>query len=164
MSRIYPVPYTGTITNAGGNADLFSFQPADDIPLRLCGLLLSQTSEVGDTAEENLRITIRRMLATFTVGSGGGVVTAAAPMSGGGDTVWSFTARANDTTIATTSGTNQVITELGWNERNTPFDFWFPDEKYMPIVKQGQAIVICMESTPADDFTACLTAFVEELS
>lgn len=163
MGRIYAVPYNGTITNAGGNADLFSLQPADDIPIRLCGIILSQISEVGDTAEEGLRITIKRMTATYTVGSGGSSVTAAAPMSGSGDTVWSFTARANDTTVGTSSGTTQVMAELGWNERNTPFDFWFPDEKFMPVAKQGQAIAIVMETTLADDMTGSFVAFVEEL-
>ena len=58
MARIYFVPYTGTITNAGGNTDLFSIQPADDIPIRLRGFVLGNVSEVGDAAEEALRITV----------------------------------------------------------------------------------------------------------
>jgi hypothetical protein len=162
MGRIYAITYNGTITNAGGNSDLVSIQPADDKPVRLRGIVLSQTSEVGDAAEENLRITVHRMGATFTVGSGGSAASAAASQEDSGDT-WGFTARCNDTAVATTSGTDQIVSDLGWNERNTPFDFWYPDERFAPKAKQGEAIVVRMESTPADDFTGSFTFFVEEL-
>ena len=163
MSRIYAVPFSGTLTNSGGNADLFSLQPADDKPIKLRGFKLSQISEVGDAAEEGLRITVRRMTATFTVGSGGSSITAAAPINDSGGTVWGFTARCNDTTVATTSGTNQVLDDIGWNERNTPFEVWYPDsDAFLPQAKQTEALVVCCETTPADDLTISIVAFVEE--
>lgn len=162
MGRIYSVPFNGTVTASGGDTDLFSLQPADDKPIRLRGFILSQSSEVGDTAEEGLRVTVRRMGATFTVGSGGSSVTAAAPATDLGDTVWSMTARANDTTVATTSGTNQVWTDLCWNERLSPYDYWYPDRDFCPKAKQGEALIIRLETTPADDLTFSGVAFVEE--
>lgn len=162
MSRIYAVPYTGTITTAGTDTDLFSFQPGDDKPIRLRGFRLSQISEVGDAQEEGLRIAVRRMTATYTVGSGGAAITAAAPISESGGAVWGFTARGNDTTIGTTSGTNQVLDEIGWNERITPYEWIYPDRDWCPFAVQTEALVICMHTTLADDMTGHFTAWIEE--
>lgn len=162
MSRIYAVTFTGTITAAGGDVDYFSFQAGDDKPIKLRGLLLSQISEVGDTAEEGLRVTIRRMGATFTVGTGGSAITAAAPVHDSADIAWGFTARANDTGVATTSGTNQVLAEIGWLNRASPYDFWFPDVQFCPKTKQTEGLVIRQETTLLDDMTVCLTAWIEE--
>jgi hypothetical protein len=162
LSRIYAVPFTGTVTAAGTDTDLWSFQPADDKPIKLAGFRLSQISEVGDAQEEGLRITVRRMTATFTVGSGGGSVTAAAPPGDSAEPAWTFTARTNDTTVATTSGTNQVTEELGWNERNSPYEMFYPDPKFYTKARQTEAIVIRMETTLADDMTFTGTAWIEE--
>lgn len=162
MGRIYAVTYNGTVTAAGGDTDLLSIQPADDKPVKLRGFRLSQYTEVGDAQEEGLRITVRRMGATFTVGSGGSSVSSAAPPSDSADTAWGFTARCNDTTVSTTSGTNQVLEEIGWNERNTPCDFWYPDVQFCPKAKQGEALVIRMETTLADDMSGCFTFWLEE--
>jgi hypothetical protein len=132
--------YHGTITNAGGNVDLFSVQPADDVPVRVRGVLLSQISEVSDAAEEGLQITVNRLPATFTVGSGGGAVTATKNLDNyAGGAVWQATVRANDTTVATTSGTLEEVGAFGWNERNSPYDFFYPDERFAPASSQAPA-------------------------
>lgn len=162
MGRVYAVPFNGTVTAAGTDTDLWSFQPADDKPIKLRGFTLGQISEVGDAAEEGLRITVKRLPATFTVGSGGSSVTAAAPVRSSLDTVWGFTARVNDTTVATSSGTVQVLDEFGWNERNTPYEHWYPDTDYCPSCFQAQGLVVRMETTLADDMTFSGVAWVEE--
>jgi hypothetical protein len=168
MAGFYAPTFTGTITNAGGDVDLGSFSPGDDNPIRLRGFLLSQISEVGDTAEEGLRVTVRRLPATMTVGSGGSSITATKPLGDytGGST-WLFTARGNDTTVSTTSGTGEILQETGWNERNSPYDFWFPDERFAPCIKQSGAnltgLVVRQETTAADDYTGCFTFWLEEL-
>lgn len=160
MGRIYTVSYNGTITAAGGNTDLLSIQPADDKPIKLRGFRLSQISEVGDVQEEGLRVTVKRLPATFTVGSGGSAVTPA-PMDSA-NVAAGCTTRCNDTTVATTSGTAVVIEEIGWNERNSPCDFWYPDAEFSPKVKQGEGLVVCLETTLADDMTGCFTFWIEE--
>jgi hypothetical protein len=110
-----------------------------------------------------MRVTVRRMTATITVGSGGSSITAAAPVDDAGGTVWSFTARCNDTTVATTSGTNQVTEDLGWNVRNTPADFWLPDTDFATKAKQTEAIVVRMETTLGGDIANfCGTFWIEE--
>lgn len=162
MARIYTIPFTGTVTAAGGDTDLWSFQPATDKTILLRGFTLGQISEVGDTQEEGLRITVKRLPATFTVGSGGSLVTAAAPIADSAGNTWGFTARTNDTTVATTSGTAQVLDEFGWNERNTPYEHWYPDRDFCPYAKNGAGLVIRCETTLADDMTFSGVAFVEE--
>lgn len=160
MGRIYTAVYNGAITAAGGNTDLFSIQPADDKPIKLRGFRLSQISEVGDAAEEGLRVTVKRLPATYTVGSGGSSVTPT-PMDSA-DTACGATVRGNDTTVGTTSGTAVIIEEIGWNERNSPCDFWYPDAAFCPKAKQGEALAIVLETTLADDMTGCFTAWIEE--
>ncbi len=160
MSRIYRVPFNGTITAAGGDVDLLSIQPADDKPCRLLGWIIGQTSEFGDAAEENVRITVRHMTATVTIGSGGSAPTPQ-PLRPGTDIAAGFTARVNDTTVSTTSGTSTIIEELGWNERATPWERWVPEEMRNRAL-QGEVLIVRMETTIADDMTGALTFFVEE--
>ena len=164
MSRIYRVPYTGTVTAAGTDTDLLSVQPADDKPCRIVGWILGQTSEVGDTAEENVRITVRHMTATVTIGSGGSAVTPV-PLRPGTDAAAGFTARCNDTTVSTTSGTSTIMEELAWNERNTPWERWIPHSdvaELRPKALQTEVLLVRMDTTVADDFTVAMTFFVEE--
>lgn len=160
MSRIYTVSYQGTITNAGGNADWLNFTPADDKPIKLRGLVIGQVSEVGDTAEENLRFSIMRYPATLSAGSGGSAVTPV-PVDDL-DVAAGFTARANDTTPMSTSGTAATLLEGAWNERNTPYEMWWPDPEFAPKVRQASGLAILMQTTPADDFSITITAYIEE--
>lgn len=161
MGRIYTAVYQGTITNAGGNSDLIEVLPADDKPVKLRGFRLSQISEVGDAAEEGLRITVLRLGATVTSGSGGSAVTPS-PLTSSGGAAAGCAVECNNTTVATTSGTTETLEEIGWNERNSPCDFWYPDRDFSPGVKQGEALCVRMETTPADDFTGLFTFWLEE--
>jgi hypothetical protein len=162
MSRIYRVPYTGTLTAAGGDSDLLSIQPADDKPCRLAGWIIGQTTEVGDTAEESIRVTIRHMTATVTIGSGGSAVTPVANRPGTTDVAAAgFTARCNDTTVSTTSGTSTIMQEQAWNIRSSPWEFYVEDA-WRPMAVQGEVIIVRMESTLADDATVAMTFIVEE--
>lgn len=164
MAGLYAATMTGTITNAGGNTDLGSFQPADDVPIRIRGILLSQISEVADAQEEGLQISINRLPATFTVGSGGAAITACKPLGGYTSAdVWLMTARSNDTTIATTNGTGEALHMCGWNERNTPYDFFYPYKEECPTAKQTTGLTVRQDTTAADDYTGCFTFWVEEL-
>lgn len=161
MSRRYTVPYSGTLTNAGGDADLFELTPADDKPIRLIGLILGQTSEVGDAAEEGLRISIIHLGATVTSGSGGSAVTPV-PVDLV-DSAAGFAAEANNTTIATTSGTATTMYEFAWNIRITPMEMYWPDPMVAPLCRQAAALVVRCQTTVADDISIAITAIVEEI-
>lgn len=160
MGRIYSIVHQGTITNAGGDVDLLELLPADDKPVKLRGLLLSQVSEVADAAEEGLRISIMRLPATVTSGSGGSTPTPI-PMDSA-DSAAGFAAETGNTTVATTSGSAVTLAELGWNIRNSPYEMWFPDDRFCPKAKQGEGLVVRQQTTAADDYTGCFTFWVEE--
>lgn len=162
MSSMYTVPFSGTLTAAGTDCDLGYFLAADDKPIRIRGMRISQTSEVGDAAEENIRISIIRLPATVTVGSGGSAVTPV-DVDDRANTTAGFTARCNDTTLATTSGTAATLEEIGWNERATPYEVWWPDERFAPQCRQASALVVRNQTTVADDISILLTFWVEEL-
>jgi hypothetical protein len=159
MPRYYKVPYQGTVTNAGGDNDLLIVLPADDKPCRLAGWCIGQISEVQDAAEEGIRITVRHMTATVTDGNGTGVT----PVIYGatGDAAAGFTAECNATTVATTSGTSTVVEELAWLNRNTPWEKWW-DEPWQVKARQGEAFIVRMETTIADDMTFVGTFYIIE--
>jgi len=160
MGRIYTVVYAGTITNAGGDTDLLEVLPADDKPVKLRGFSFAQTSEVGDAAEEGLRISIIRLPATVTSGTGGSSATPS-PMDSA-DVAAGATCEVNNTGIATTTGTAVNLCEFAWNIRNSPYDFWFPDAAYCPKAKQGEALIVRQQTTAADDYSGVFTFWIEE--
>lgn len=160
MARKYSVPFSGTFTNAGGNADLVSIQPADDKPVKLVAFKIGQISEVGDTAEEGLELVVIRLVATVTIGSGGGTVIT--PPMDSADPLAGFVARANDTTIGTSSGGTTILEYLQWNIRASPIEFRWPEDDEQYKVKQGEALIIRCNTTAADDITAAWTAIVKE--
>jgi len=156
---VWTIPWSGTLTNTGGNADLWEVLPGDDLPVRILGVELGQISELGDAAEEGLRIQILRMRATVT-GSNG---SAAAPedVSRSNQTP-GFTSEFNGATVATTTGDTEVLYEGGWNIRNSPYPLWFPVEKFQFKAVQGEGLFVRCVSTVADDLTFCGTLWVEE--
>jgi hypothetical protein len=159
MSAIYTVSFAGTVTNAGGNADLLEIVPADDKPVRLRGFVIGNYSEVGDTAEETVNISVLRLPATFTTSNG----TSTTPRKPDDlAAAASMTAETNGATIATTSGTIEILTEFAWNIRSSPFEFWYPDIDFCPMVRGGDGLIIRLATTVADDVSMAFTAFVEE--
>jgi hypothetical protein len=159
MGRMYTVSGAGTVTNAGGDNDLWIFEPADDKPVAIRGFTLAQHSEFADTAEEAVRISIVHMAATVT--NGNGTATTPTPCDHV-VTAAGFTSEFNGATIATTSGASTTKAELAWNLRNSPYEFWFPDENFAFKCRQGEALIIRLQSTLADDISFASTVWVEE--
>ena len=159
--RLYMIPYTGTVTNAGGNADLLEVAPAANKICRIRGIMLGQISEVADAAEEGLQLSFVRMTATVT-GSNGSAVTPVPVRSAIANTAAGAAVEANGATVATTSGTATVMGYLGWNIRNSPWDMFFPDERFCPEVQNAEFIFLRQDTTAADDYTGCFTFWLEE--
>ena len=162
MSHHYSVAVQIDVTTAGGDVDLLSLVPADDKPITLRGFSLSQSTELGEVEEEALIITVRRFGATVTIGSGGSAVAAMKPGEDSADPDWGFSARTNDTTVATTNGTNFLYDTLAWNVRNSPYERWYPEKSFCLKAKQTEAIILRNETVTNDTITICLTVFVEE--
>lgn len=160
MGRIYAVPCAATtVTNAGGNSDLWEILPADDKPIKLRGFRIGQTSEVADAAEEAVEIQVIRLGATVTSSNGTSVTPV--PLDSA-DAAAGFTSETNGATVATTSGTTTIIESLAWNLRGSPCEVWYPDERFCPKAKQGEGLFIRLISTVADDITFVGCAWVEE--
>lgn len=157
MSRIYTVPFAAVAVAAG--EDFFELTSADDKPIELVGLSLTQvgSSDVGDAQEEILRFSVVR--GNTTSGSGG-----SAPTPGPvkpNDAAAGFTAEVNNTTIAS-SGTAVVLHEDGFNVRAGYLNWWPPG---MEIGTNQGAGLLCVRcnSAPADSITLSGTAYVREL-
>ena len=160
MARIYAIPFAGgTVSNAGGNADLWEIAPATQKPVKLRGFRFGQISEVGDTAEEGVEIQIIRMTATVT-GSNGSAVTPV-PMDSA-DTAAGAACEVNGATVATTSGTSTIVESIPWNIRSSPLEVWYPDERFCPKAKNAEFLFIRLITTVADDITFGGCAWIEE--
>lgn len=154
MGRVYTVQFENVTVSAA--QDFFEITPADDKPVKLKGLVLSQSSDVGDAAEELLRISIIRGHATS--GSGGTAPTPA-PLDPV-DTAAGFTAEANNTTIAST-GTAVTLHSEQFNIRSG-YQIWWPPG-CEPRASQAQTtIVVRLLAAPADALSMSGTLYVEE--
>lgn len=156
MGRIYAVTFEGVAVTAA--QDFFEIGPADDKPVALIGLMLSQSSDTGDTAEEILRIKIIRGHATS--GSGGSSSTPR-PVNGTADTAAGCTCEINNTTIAS-AGTGVDLFAHAFNIR-AGLEHYFPPE-CRPSANQGDGtIVVRLMAAPADSLTMSGTLFFEEI-
>lgn len=159
LGRLYVVEFHNVSVSA--QQDFFYVKPAADKMVTLEALYLSNvggTADAGDAQEEDLRVEIIKLPATVTVGSGGGSFTPTPQCIN--DAAAGFTARINDTTVATTSGTALNMHSDGWNVR-VPYVWLPPPEHRFPVVN-ASAIVARLVSTPADAITMNGTLLVRE--
>lgn len=158
---MWAIPFTATVTAAGTDTDLWEILPAAELPVRIRMIRLGQISEVQDAAEEGLRISVKRLLATVTGGSGGAAGAPEDLQKSGGSP--GFASETNNATVATSSGATEVVDEIGWLNRATPMEIWYPDERFAPQCVNGEALVVRMETTLADDMTFVGSVIVEEI-
>lgn len=153
--RIYAASFTAVAATAA--QDLFEIAPADDKPVYLHAVYLMQTTDLGDAAEEVLRVSVLRGHATS--GSGGSTATPRPMMPS--DTAFGGVAEVNNTTIAS-AGTAVELHVDGWNIR-VPYQLvWTPETR--PFCTQAQGlIVVRLMAAPADSVTISGTLLLEEL-
>lgn len=159
MGRIFTLPWQATVTAAGGDTDLWEINPADDQAVYIRMIRLGQVSEVQDTQEEGLRVDVLRMTATVTSGNGTAGTEEEPNRSGqAGGFTWEY----NGSTVATTTGTTETIDMIGWINRQSPLEIWYPELKFAPRAVQGEAILIRLQTTLADDMTFVGAVVLEE--
>lgn len=154
MPRIYTIPIAPAALTAA--QDLWAIVSNTNRSTRLAGIHLFQTSDLGDAAEEVLRVRIRS--GQTSAGSGGSAPTPTpcdASDSGAG-----FTARINDTTQAS-AGTIIVHAELGWNIR-VDRDWWLPPGFTFKF-DGARRWTVELPAAPADSLTIGGTLWVEEI-
>lgn len=140
--------------------DLWEILAATAKPIRIHGWTLSQTTDVGDAAEEVLRINEVRGVGTVTSGSGGSSPTVH-PLDDN-DAAVGATVEANNTTrMAAGTGTLETLSERGWNIR-IPFEVIYTPEM-RPRVNPGDRWTLGIVAAPADSVTISTSITFEEI-
>jgi hypothetical protein len=152
--RIYSITKAATAVTAV--QDLCSILATLGMAFRVHEVVISQT---GQTTVGNLNFSLKRLPATVTVGSGGTAVTP--QKMNNGDASATVTARCNDTTQATTSGTVSVLRAEAWNPINGYQYMPYPDDQ--PIIAPSQGFVVSLDSAPASSISLSITVVVEEI-
>src|SRR5689334_2124266 len=111
MARAYSVQFEAVAVSAA--VDFFELTPADDKPVKIIGLFLSQSSDAGDAQDELLRYQVIR--GHTTSGSGGASPTPV-PLGSSAGAAAGFAAETNNTTIAS-SGTTTLLHSDTFNVR-----------------------------------------------
>ena len=142
MAKIYSAEFSDVSVAAA--QDLFSLLVGDDEPIHLLACYISQNSDVGDAAAENL--TIRIIRGWGTVGSGGSAPTAINLDGKGGSAT--TTVRANDTTEASAGTAVNMHTEV-WNIANT-WIYLPPPELRIRIDQADDIISVSLLAAPTD--------------
>lgn len=154
MGRVYTVEFEGVAVTA--QVDFFEIVPNTAVPCAVHGILLSQSSDVGDAAEEILRI---RFIRNHTTSGSGGAAPTPRPLLPA-DAAAAFAAETNNTTIAS-AGTPLNVLSHAFNIR-TGLELFFPPE--LRIVVDGNTRLVCrLMAAPADSLTMSGTLFVEEI-
>lgn len=156
--RFYTVSFDNVSVSAA--QDLWELTPADDKPIVLMGFTLDNvggTADAGDAQEELLRLMVRR---GYTSSGSAGSAPTPRPLVSAAGAASGFTAEVNNTSLATTGTTHDLIA-LGWNVRVPLREFW--PEEFMPGCSQADTtIVIRLVTAPADAISVSGTLWVCE--
>ena len=133
--------------------DLFTLIASSSTVIAVHGIWISQSSDAGDAASEQLNILIHR---GSTTGSGGSALTAR-PLHNG-LAAFSGTIRANDTTQGTEG--NQIFADsfnvmAGWQ--------WIPTPEMRPHIPPSGRLTVELQTAPADSLTMSGTIIFEVL-
>ena len=142
------------------SVDHFEIINPTDQTLILEEIHITQETEAGDAASEQLRWAIKRATGTYTSGSGGSTTTPAP--QGFGDVASGVTAETNNTTKAV-AGTG-ALTTLWQQAENVHNGLHYVAKQGAEFeFSPGHAIVVTLESTPADPITFSGTITVCEV-
>lgn len=156
MSRVYTVPINAVSVSAA--QDLWQITPAAGKAVKILGLVIGQSSDVGDASSESLNLKISRGFAT--TGSGGTDLTTTSPPVDPGDPAAGFGAKINNTTPAS-GGTEVKLFGDAFNEQ-AGYQMWFPEGTQPGCNSTTGGILTVNVSAPADAITVSGTLFVEE--
>jgi hypothetical protein len=154
MPRSYRVTFSGVAVSAA--QDLLQIKGATGKMLRIVRAWVGATNTTMPTAQ-HIQTRCRLLPATVTDGSGG--TTPTPQKTDQGDAAATFTALANNTTKATTSGTAVVLDEQG-NYLSGGVEHPFPDK---PTVAVNQSFVFELLSTVSGTVNFSGGVMVEEM-
>jgi hypothetical protein len=154
--RVYTVQFDNVAVAA--IQDLFELTPADDKPIEIIGLFISQTgiADVGDAQEEVLPIQIIR---GFTTSGSAGSAPTPVPVKAR-DAAAGFASEVNNTTVATT-GTTVTAHSDNFNVR-VGYQNWWPENTEIDCSQTDTRVVIRLTRAPNDSITLSGTVYVKE--
>lgn len=168
LGRLYVAQFENVSVSA--TQDLFEIQPASANPIVIHSLMLYNVgADVGDAQEEMLRLTIRWLGGTLTGGSGGSAATAyqAAQRFASPGSSSSAAVEVNNTSKATTTGSNLVLAVGGWNIRMPYERIWTPEARILAAYDwdnvAASALVVRLENSPADAISMSGELVFEEI-
>jgi hypothetical protein len=157
LGRLYTVQFNSVAVTAV--QDLFELVVPSDAVMVLRSIRITQESDAGDSASEQLAFQIKRGVGS-TSGSGGTVPSVNKIQTG--DAAAGITAEANNTTQAIAGG-GSLTTLL--EECENIHAGWLhappPDERF--IFSPSEVCIIALQTTPADSLTMSGTVVVEEI-
>lgn len=158
MGRMYTTQVAAVAVTAA--QDFWEILAATGKPIRIHGWGLMQTTDMGDAAEEVLRINEVRGVGAVTSGSAGSSPTVH-PLDDN-DAASGATVEANNTTrMAVGTGTLETLSERGWNIR-IPLDVIYTPEM-RPRVNPGDRWTLGLVAAPVDSVTVSQWIVYEEL-
>lgn len=158
MSRMYTAQFNAVAVSAA--QDLFEIAAPADAVLKIHDWTAFQVSDVGDAAEEILRLETVRGMGAVTSGSGGSAPTA--QPNEDGDTAFGGTVEANNTTrMAVGSGSLETLEQYGWNVRLPMEKVYTPETR--PVISPSNRWTLSLPAAPADALTMSGTVTIEEI-
>jgi len=154
MGRIYSISMADVAVTAA--QDLFNITATSGMAFEVLRVELGQKTL---TSWEARGIIMKRFPTTVTAGSGGSAATPR-PMNGG-DAAATITARINDTTPMTTSGTAVTLLARDWEFLNGFIWVPLPDER--PVITPSQGFNVNLVTAPSASMTVSGFVTVREL-
>jgi hypothetical protein len=152
--RTYNIVFRGVSVSAV--QDLCAATATSGMAIEVVAITLGQITQ---TSVENLQLSVKRLTATVTAGSVGNSFTPT--LDTDTDAAATFTARINDTTIATTSGSTAYLHVDVVNLVNG-YQWIFP-ERNRPSCKPSEALIFSLDSAPSGARTMSGAMKIREL-
>lgn len=156
MGRMYSIPLSAVAVTAA--QDLWEIVVPADAVMRLHEVKVTQGSDAGDSASEQLRFTVKRVTGSPTSGSGGSAGTLVKHCTG--DAAAGITAETNNTSRLS-GGTSTTLVDVAENVHNGWH--YLPTPEARIDFSPSEYCVIGLETAPADSLTMSGYAIVEEI-
>ncbi len=141
--------------------DLFELTSATDSVTIVHAVELSQSSELGDAAEEMLNLVFRRGTNLTTSGTVGTQAITSQPLESGSSAYGGVVDINNTTRMAAGTGTIADLRVDNWNVR-MPY-LWLPTPEMRPILGPGWRFTVSLDIAPVDAITMSGTLTFEEI-
>lgn len=141
---IVPINCSTAITT---QIDIFEIATGANRPITLLGFEIAQTSEVGDTQEEQLELLLKRVTGAPTSGSGGPASATVRPAYADESLATGATFE-NGNTTKLTGGTSEELKRFAWNVRVPLLYMPIPEARVSHLISDH--LVLELVKTPAD--------------